>query len=158
MAGGPFNLIICMNRERAVVDIDGTLCVVGDRRKYMEQNDPDWESFYRDDFNDLPIRTVCDFVRQMSRHYDIFFCTSRRETVRQKTQIWLQQNLLLSPKDYTLIMRPNSDNRPDVVSKIDSFTQETTEYERSHVGFVLEDSLAMAHRWRELGYRCFHVQ
>jgi hypothetical protein len=65
---------------------------------------------------------------------------------------------LLSPKDYTLIMRPNSDNRPDVVSKIDSFTQETTEYERSHVAFVLEDSLAMAHRWRELGYRCFHVQ
>ena len=74
MAGGPFNLIICMNREIAVVDIDGTLCVVGDRRKYMEQNDPDWESFYRDDFKDLPIRTVCDFVRQMS------YITARNST------------------------------------------------------------------------------
>lgn len=147
-----------MKREIAIVDIDGTLCVVGERRKYMEQSEPDWEAFYRDDFNDLPIRTVCDFVRQMSRYYEIFFCTSRRESVRQKTQLWLQHNLLMSPKDYTLIMRPNSDNRPDVVSKIECFTQETTEYERTHVAFVLEDSLTMAHRWRQLGYRCFHVQ
>lgn len=147
-----------MKREIAVIDIDGTLCIVGDRRKHMEADEPDWEAFYRDDFNDQPIRTVCDFVRQMSRYYEIFFCTSRRETVRQKTQLWLQRHLLLTPKDYTLIMRPNYDNRPDVVSKIECFIQETTEYERTHVAFVLEDSLTMAHRWRQLGYRCFHVQ
>lgn len=146
-----------MNRKIVVIDIDGTLCVVGDRRKYMEQDQPDWDAFYRDDFDDLPIGTVCDFVRSLSKHYEIFFCTSRRETVRQKTQIWLQRNLCMSPKDYTLIMRSDSDHRPDVISKIDTFTQETTEDERADVAFVIEDSLDMAYRWRQLGYRCFHV-
>ena len=57
-----------MNRKIVVIDIDGTLCVVGDRRKYMEQDQPDWDAFYRDDFDDLPIGTACDFVRNLSKH------------------------------------------------------------------------------------------
>lgn len=141
----------------AVIDIDGTLSIVGDRRKYIEQFPQDWERFYDDDFNDLPIRTVCDFVRTIAKSYDIMFCTSRRECARQKTQLWLQRNLAMSPQDYTLIMRPNADRRPDVHSKIDTFTKETTDAERANVAFVIEDSLAMADRWRRFGYKCFQV-
>ena len=63
----------------------------------------------------------------------------------------------MSPKDYTLIMRSDSDHRPDVISKIDAFTQETTEADRANIAFVIEDSLDMAYRWRQLGYLCFHV-
>lgn len=54
-------------------------------------------------------------------------------------------------------MRDNSDLRPDIVSKIDSFYQETTPEERASVAFVLEDSRAMAQTWRGIGYRCLQV-
>lgn len=146
-----------MIRDIAVIDIDGTLCVVGDRRKYLEQIPQDWEAFYADSFDDQPIPCVCDFVRTMAKSYDIIFCTSRRESVRQKTQMWLQRNLAMSPRDYTLIMRSNIDLRPDVVSKIDTFNQETTDEERNRVHFIIEDSVEMAGAWRKYGYRCFQV-
>lgn len=144
-----------MNKPIAIIDIDGTLCIVGNRRKYMEQFPPDWEAFYADSFDDQPIPTVCDFVRIMAKNYNIFFCTSRRESARQKTQLWLQRHLGMTPQDYTLVMRGINDRRPDVLSKVDTFTQETTEEERANVAFVVEDSPAMAVMWRRFGYRCF---
>ena len=141
----------------AVIDIDGTLCIVGERRKFIEQFPQDWERFYADSFDDLPIPAVCDLVRELAKTYNIFFCTSRRESVRQKTQLWLKRHLGMTPQDYTLIMRSNTDRRPDVLSKIDTFTQTTTEAERADVAFVIEDSPAMAVMWRQFGYLCIQV-
>lgn len=141
-------------RHIAIIDLDGTLCVVGDRRKYMEQFPQDWEAFYADSFDDQPIPAMCDLVLLLAGAYEIIFCTSRRESVRQKTQIWLQKQLGMTPQDYTLIMRSNSDRRLDVLSKVDTFTQTTTEEERTRVAFVVEDSPAMAVMWRHAGYRC----
>lgn len=146
-----------MIKSIAVIDIDGTLCVVGERRKYMEQFPQDWEAFYADSFDDQPIPAVCDLVRRLADTYDIIFCTSRRESVREKTQMWLQRHLGMTPQDYTLIMRQGIDRRPDVLSKVDTFTQETTEEERANVAFVVEDSPAMAVMWRQFGYRCFQI-
>lgn len=143
----------------AVIDIDGTLCEVGPRQRFADQNPPDWDRFYMDDFNDQPILNVCDFVRHLSSRYEVFFCTSRRETVRTKTQIWLKRHLAMNPSDYTLIMRANSDESPDVVSKIRWFRECTTEEERRRVQLVVEDSAAMAAMWREMfGYLCLQVQ
>lgn len=143
-------------KKIAVIDIDGTLSIVGRRRRYIESDPKDWERFYADSFDDAPIREMCDFVRWLAKTYEVFFCTSRRECVRRQTQVWLQQYLLMSPKEYTLIMRPDADKRPDVISKIDAFTKETTPEEREQVAFVIEDSAAMAAMWRGFGYRCFH--
>lgn len=146
-----------MMRDIAVIDIDGTLCVVGDRRKFIEQSPPDWAAFYASSFDDRPITAVCDLVRQMALCYDLIFCTSRRESVRQRTQIWLERHLGMPPRDYTLIMRPDDDRRPDVQSKIERFKLETTPEERGSVAFVIEDSVSMAAAWRRAGYKCFQV-
>ena len=62
-----------------VVDIDGTLSVVGERMKYIEQEPKDWRRFYADKFDDEPIPEVCGLVRELSRTYSIIFCTSRSE-------------------------------------------------------------------------------
>lgn len=144
-----------MDKNIAVIDIDGTLCIVGERRKYIEQFPHDWEAFYADSFDDQPIPAVCDLVRRLGGAYEIMFCTSRRESVRQKTQLWLHRHLGMTPQDYTLIMRRTNDRRPDVFSKIETFTNETTEEERTRVAFVVEDSPAMAVMWRQFGYQCF---
>lgn len=142
----------------AIIDIDGTIAEVGARGRYFEQNPIDWDAFYRDNFDDKPIKNVCDFVKIMRKEYDIVFCTARRECVRQKTQLWLSKNLGFEPSDYTLIMRNDTDTRPDYIQKIDSFMHATTPEERGRVSFVVEDSTTMAVMWKiKLGLRVFKL-
>lgn len=141
----------------AVVDIDGTIAKVGKRADLLHKNPIDWEQFYADSFDDDPIEDVCDFVRMLRPACEIFFCTSRSEMVRHKTQNWLKKHLGMEPKDYTLIMRPCNDDRPDYISKIDCFESETTQEERERVKFVIEDSMCVAWSWREAGYRTYQV-
>lgn len=142
-----------------VVDIDGTLAEVGlRRRRLLEQLPVDWEAFYRDDFDDLPRRNVCSFVQFNARTMELFLCTSRRESVRDKTQRWLLRNLGMQPRDYTLIMRANGDERPEHIQKLDQFFRETTEEERRRVLFVVEDNKTVARMWRRRGFTCFVVR
>lgn len=140
-----------------VVDIDGTLAQVGPRRRLLETTPVDWDTFYRDAFDDEPIPEICRMVRELAKSYEVVFCTSRRETVRQATQLWLRRHLEMEPADYTLIMRNDADARPEVVSKIDTFNQETTIDERRAVAFVLEDNPSVANGWRLAGYRCLQI-
>ena len=144
-------------RPIAVIDIDGTIAKVGERGKLLHCTPVDWERFYNDSFDDEPIIDVCNMVIHLSRRCEIFFCTSRSERVRQKTQLWLLKTLGMTPKDYTLIMRPDKDERPDYVQKIDTFCTETTEEERKRVECIIEDSIAVAWHWRQLGYTCYNV-
>ena len=141
-----------------IVDIDGTLSVVGPRQRFIEGETKDREAFYADDFDDLPIPNTCHMVQWMSRFYEVIFCTSRRECAREKTQRWLRRNLGLLPVQYRLIMRPNDDDRQDAVSKHHCFMRETTEEERSRVAFVLENSHCEAAMWRMHGYICFQCK
>lgn len=144
-------------RQIMVVDIDGTLAQVGPRRRLLETTPVDWDTFYRDAFDDEPIPEICRMVRELAKSYEVVFCTSRRETVRQATQLWLRRHLEMEPADYTLIMRNDTDARPEVVSKIDTFNQETTIDERRAVAFVLEDNPSVANGWRLAGYRCLQI-
>lgn len=141
----------------AVVDIDGTIAKVGPRAKLLNSTPVDWELFYNDSFDDEPIANVCYFVKMLQEECEIIFCTSRQERVRQKTQEWLKNHLGMEPSDYELIMRPNSDARPDYIQKIDCFCKETTDDERARVKFVIEDSMTVAYHWRQLGYTCYQV-
>lgn len=137
----------------AVIDIDGTISTVGPRARFLEQQPIDWERFYNDAFDDEPIAPMCQFLLLMRPHYEIFFCTSRAERSRRKTQCWLESRLGLTPQDYTLIMRPDNDFRPDYIQKIDCFKAETTAEERERVAFVIDDSPTVMYHWRRLGYR-----
>ena len=147
------------NKERAiaVVDIDGTIARMGDRARILDTYPIDWDKFYADPFNDEPIKNVCYFVKLLHKECDIIFCTSRSEKVRQKTQSWLKKHLDMDPSDYGLIMRPTNDERPDYISKIDCFFNETTDEERSRVRFVIEDSLTVAWHWRQKGFTTYQV-
>lgn len=145
------------NRPIAIIDIDGTIAKVGNRGQYLEQCPIDWSAFYKDSFDDEPIRNVCYFVKLLQKECDIFFCTSRREVVRDKTQQWLKNHLGMEPSDYELIMRQAGDDRPDYISKIDNFIIHTTQEERSRVKFVLEDSMTVAWHWRQQGFTTYQV-
>lgn len=74
-----------------VVDIDGTLAKVDPRRRLLEATPVDWDAFYRDSFDDEPIPEICRMVCELAKSYEVVSCTSRRETVRRATQLWLRR-------------------------------------------------------------------
>ena len=147
-----------LNRPIAIVDIDGTIAKVGPRSRFLDKCPVDWQAFYEDAFNDEPINNVCYFVNLLRQNCDIFFCTSRREVVRDKTQQWLKKHLGMEPSEYELIMRQAGDDRPDYISKIDNFILHTTQDERNRVMCVLEDSMTVAWHWRQQGFTTYQVQ
>lgn len=137
-------------RPIAIVDIDGTVAKVPTRRLRILSNPPvDWTAFYNDDFDDEPLSAGINLVWAIRDKMELFFCTSRRECVRQKTQLWIQKHLGLSPQEYTLIMRANDDLRPDYVQKIENFKAETTPEEKERVAFVVDDSNTCCWMWRQ---------
>jgi len=133
--------IICFN-------MDGTLSLVGDRVKYL----PDWDSFYEACDEDKVNEPIADIFRMMkSKGHTIRIVTGRRESVRNKTLLWLQENDLYT-NTYDLIMRPNGDMRHDTILKpllVQDFVNE--------IEMVFEDRNSMVAKWREMGITCLQV-
>lgn len=144
-----------MSKNIIVVDIDGTVAQVGDRLKYLQQEKKDWDAFYEHCDEDEPIRDVIEMVEMFSmQEYRIVFCTGRRESVRQKTVEWLNDNLWLNSCT-SLLMRKDNDWRPDTEVKPELLYNEGITPDS--VLFIFEDRASMCKKWRELGFRCFQV-
>jgi acid phosphatase class B len=142
-----------MQKKIVVVDIDGTVSKVGDRLKYLQQEKKDWNSFYEHCDEDEPIDDMCQLVADLFvLGNDIVFCTGRRESVRQKTEEWLDENIGV---EYTLLMRKDGDWRHDTEVKPELLSKAGIEPE--DVYFILEDRDSMVAKLRELGYRCIQV-
>lgn len=134
-----------------IFDLDGTLSLVGNRVKYLEQFPKDWDSFYEsctEDKVNKPIQTIF----QLFRHrYSLKIVTGRRESTREKTLIWLADNDMgIHTED--LIMRPNNNYRHDTILKLELVKDFITEIE-----MVFEDRNSMVIKWRELGITCLQV-
>ena len=140
-------------RNIVVVDIDGTIAKVGDRLKYLQQEKKDWDSFYEHCDEDEPIRDMLELVYDLHRSYNyIVFCTGRRESVRAKTEEWLNRHIGI---EYMLLMRPVGDLRHDTMVKPELLAQ--MDITPDNVYCILEDRDSMVAKWRELEYRCLQV-
>lgn len=140
-------------KKHIIVDIDGTIAKVGDRLKYLQQEPKDWDSFYEHCDEDEPILDVINIVKSLYKTgHGIIFCTGRRESVRVKTEKWIQDHVGLTPNEYSLLMRKDNDWRHDVIVKPLMLNVPAGE-----VLCVLEDRNSMVNKWRELGYTCLQV-
>ena len=141
-----------------VCDIDGTISLVHpERAALLHDEDTDWEAFYKAPFDDKPVVKVCSLVRHLSAHYRIVFCSSRRDSVRDKTLSWLRSNLDVEnfTHGYELLMRHGDDPRPDTEVKPELL--EESLMDGSEVLCVIEDSAAMTRTWTRLGFTCLQV-
>lgn len=146
-----------------IVDIDGTISKVGDRIKYLQQSPKDWDSFYDACFDDEPIEEICNLVDVMDASgYNIYFCTGRRESVRDVTCQWLRDNIIKSSYKYSiaeasakLLMRPDNDHRHDTEVKPELIANAGIKLE--DIAFILEDRNSMVKKWREMGLKCLQV-
>lgn len=146
-----------VNPPVVVCDIDGTISLVHPQRAaLLRDNDTDWDAFYAASFDDEPVDKICAFVRHLSARYRIVFCTSRRDSVRDKTISWLRRHLDVDgfANGYDLLMRRGLDPRPDTVVKPELLGGAL---DGRQVLCVLEDSASMARAWTALGYSCLQV-
>ena len=137
-----------------VVDIDGTIAKVGDRLKYLQQEKKDWDAFYEHCDEDVPFMDMLQLVSALEQDYVIVFCTGRRESVRKKTQEWLDYYFGYD-FTYHLFMRLDGDFRHDTEVKPELLAKAGVG--PKEVLCILEDRDSMVAKWRELGYRCLQV-
>jgi hypothetical protein len=127
-----------------VFDIDGTLSIVGDRLKCLENKD--WDSFYDRCGEDKVNEQICLLYRTlMSAREKIIVVTGRREMCREATLDWFAAiGLWLDGEN--LYMRNDGDMRPDTVVKF-----EKIEHLIDDVTLVFEDRNCMVKEWRKRG-------
>jgi phosphoglycolate phosphatase-like HAD superfamily hydrolase len=146
-------------RKIVIVDIDGTISKVGERLKYLKQEPKDWDSFYKDCFEDEPIPAIIELVKNLDKAgYLIIFCTGRREQCRAKTIMWLRRYMGKFAYN-AMFMRANNDEREDWEVKpemLDNILRRS-KIDKRQIAFILEDRTSMVKKWRELGYTCLQV-
>ena len=132
-------------KKYVIVDIDDTISIVSrKRKKYFETNQQiDWDSFYKESFNDKPILDIIDLVYSLYLwNFTIVFCTARSERVRKITEYWI--NKYFEPevlKSGMLLMRPDDDERKDYIVKIAMLKKANIKFENK--AFEIDDSLTV---------------
>ena len=136
-----------------IFDIDGTLSLVGDRAKYLQQSPKDWDSFYNacdEDEPNIPIMVIYQALRRsLCTDYAIILLTGRRESTRAKTETWLRKYGIVPD---ILLMRSDGDYRPDTELK-----PELLEPYDIAEAVVFEDRNSVVKMWRNVGYTCLQV-
>lgn len=84
-----------MSKNIIVVDIDGTIARVGDRLKYLQQDKPDWNSFYEHCDEVLLSRIWCDWLRTFTSGDTTLYFVLVAEKVSEKKQKSGLNNILL---------------------------------------------------------------
>jgi predicted kinase len=130
--------------KAVIFDIDGTVCLRGDRGWYEEDKI----------HLDRPNRAVVDAaVNYAQLGYKIIFCSGRTMGCYDATFRWLCENVL---EDHDgLVMRAEGDNRQDSVVKSELFEKHIAP--RYNVTAVFDDRNQVVEMWRQKGLTCFQV-
>lgn len=130
-----------------IVDLDGTLCIKGDRDIY------DASLCHLDTLDE----TVNNIVEWAWNAYDIIFMSGRGEEHRAQTEAWLEANgwSLSLTGVHGPFMRPEGDRRPDFKVKADLFEEHVRG--RFNVKFALDDRDQIVALWRGMGIKTLQV-
>jgi predicted kinase len=130
--------------EAILVDIDGTVALLGQRDPY----DMTHVSL------DQPHGSVITAVRAMhAAGHRIVFCSGRSEDARADTVTWLAKHVGVEYE--ALLMRAWHDHRPDAEVKAEIFEREIRH--RWRITAVFDDRNQVVRMWRALGLTVFQV-
>jgi len=143
-------------RNKVIVDIDRSISkLTKEREEILSHDIPNWDAFYKCDFSkDEPIDTMVKLVQTLQDNpfYEIIFCTSRSESVKEQTMRWLTDRF--NPT-FKLLMRGNEDERPAHIVKPELVIHSGIHVEE--IAFALDDEDKVVQQWRRLGVQCLQV-
>jgi predicted kinase len=130
--------------EAILVDIDGTVALLGGRDPYDMRQVGD----------DRPNQAVITAVQAMHAFgHQIVYCTGRSENGRAATEAWLKRHVDVPYE--ALFMRRTGDTRRDSVVKAEIFEREIRH--RFQITGVFDDRAQVVRMWRALGLTVFQV-
>tara|TARA_B100001057_G_C22857721_1_gene953312 strand:+ start:183 stop:608 length:426 start_codon:yes stop_codon:yes gene_type:complete len=99
-------------------DIDGTIAN-NDHRQHFLQGKKDWDGFFSELKNDLPIKKIINQIIDLqSKGKKIIFITGRPERYRHSTEKWLSKYFTF---EIEVIMRKDNDRKNKLVTKKEMF-------------------------------------
>ncbi len=146
-------------KKAIIVDLDGTLCNIYHRKKYIDGSlgKKDWDKFYEkcseDNINlwcSLIIKSVQDVYESNEETFCIFFITGRPEKYRNITNEWL--DFYMRGRNINLFMRPDNDFTKDSIIKKNIFEKQIKG--KYDVLFAIDDRQQVVDMWREEGLVC----
>lgn len=136
-----------------IVDLDGTLAILGDRNPY------DAARCGEDTLDPVVHSIARTFWLQ---GYHIIFLSGRKETYRQQTEEWLFRNgwhysiqYDSRPPLHGPFMRASDDGRPDFVVKAELFDKHIRG--KFNIKFALDDRDQVVRLWRDMGIKTLQV-
>ena len=151
-----------------IIDMDGTATNPGDRRKFVEQEPKDYNSFYYGIPYDKPNKWCREIVYRFADEYDPLFVSGRPEkmvigmneyNLRLWTVEWLVKYYPKINRPYIeshLFMRATGDHREDYIIKKEIY--ETQIKDKYDVLFCLDDRRQVTQMWREQGLVCLQCE
>lgn len=137
-----------------IFDLDGTLCDVEHRRRYVQYTPKNWDAFNSACTLDLPLPHV-QWIHDLliKAGYSIIYCSGRSDAYRKETLEWLKNKLYITHPD--LRMRRHDDRRPDDIVKKEILEDIFAEGFRVLCSF--DDRDQVVSMWRDNGIPCFQV-
>lgn len=127
-----------------IVDLDGTLAHMGDRRGPY-----DWHKVGGDEV-DRAVRTL---VNEMGKTHRVIVMSGREDVCRSETLRWLRDHEI---EWHHLFMRAAGDRRPDTVVKTELFDRHVRD--NFNVAFAVDDRNAVVAGWRAMGIKTLQAQ
>lgn len=132
-----------------VCDLDGTLCNIDHRLKWMKGEKKHWPQFFLGIKDDKVNQWCADILNAMESQCHIVYCSGRADDVRAASEEWLMN------KDVPtglLFMRQTGDYRKDdIVKEILLDFEILTRYTPY---FFIDDRKQVYNMWRRRGYTC----
>jgi hypothetical protein len=137
------NIILC--------DIDGTVAN-NDHRQHFLEGKKDWDGFFSELVNDLPIQIIIDkVIQEQVSGKEIVFLTGRPERYRYSTTLWLKEHFDF---EFKLLMRNDGDQRNKLDIKRIIFSEN---FEAKEIAFCFENDIDLIKQWKSLGITTIDV-
>lgn len=132
-----------------IVDIDGTIADNQHRQSVLEFSPKNWDTFFSECVNDLPIEPIVGIIQILSSYHSILFVTGRNEKYRIITEAWLHKHEIPFEELY---MRPNGDYRCDHEMKEFLLINEIRK--QYNPKLAIDDRQSVVDMWRRNGLIC----
>lgn len=128
--------------DAIMVDMDGTLAIMGDRSPYDVSKCGE----------DLPNYPVLDTVLKWQKDTNIIIVSGRTDDGQSQTEEWLKR---YGVKYNAIYMRQQGDQRKDSIIKEEIYRQNIEG--KYNIRFILDDRNQVVDMWRSLGLTVFQV-
>ncbi len=134
-----------MSEKKIVIcDIDGTIAN-NDHRQHFLEGKKDWDGFFSELNEDLPIYPVIKKVIELHKQgKEIIFLTGRPERYINTTELWLKNYFDFS---FEIIARKNNDRRDKLAVKREMFYKN---FKKEDIYLVIENDLELIKMWRDM--------